>query len=355
MLRYFYLPVYFCLILAISTNVNAQLTVDNDLGTLSLGTMDISGDTATGSNQVDYFNFLDPAIVYGNENVYQFTVTETVFFNVSSVALNGDPDFFLLNGDVISTDLVGKTFAEDTIGVYFLDAGPPETGATPLVLPPGTYFLVASAFHGFDGAVVPADATYTVQISLDTPPPIPASSTNLGNIADMGVAFTIDTFGSVIADPELAIWNEDGILFLLNDAVDFAGGNLQAELDLFVGLPDGTYVVAVAGFNTAFGDGFAADGTAAEFSGDYTLNYNGQTTTGSLALGDVDFYTFTIGGTVILGDCDLNGTVNFFDIQPFIDVLSSNTFLPQADCNQDGVVDFFDIQFFIDILANPNP
>ena len=49
--------------------------------------------------------------------------------------------------------------------------------------------------------------------------------------------------------------------------------------------------------------------------------------------------------------CDLNGVVDFCDIAPFIDILSSGVFLDQADCNQDGVVDFFDIAPFIDILA----
>ena len=53
----------------------------------------------------------------------------------------------------------------------------------------------------------------------------------------------------------------------------------------------------------------------------------------------------------LLGDCDLNGVVNFFDITPFIDILSDETFLLEADCNEDGTVDFFDITPFIDILS----
>ena len=54
---------------------------------------------------------------------------------------------------------------------------------------------------------------------------------------------------------------------------------------------------------------------------------------------------------VLLGDSNLDGTVNFLDISPFIDILSANSFLAQADTNQDGVVDFMDIQSFIEILA----
>lgn len=351
MLRYFYLSVCIC-VLALSSDVNAQLTVDSDLGTLSLGTTDISGDTATGTNQVDYYNLLNPVLVYGNENVYQFTVAETVLFTASSVALTGDPDFILLDGLGVERDAAGKIFAEDTITTFFLEPSPPpETGPT-IILSAGTYYLVAAAFHGIDGMVIPADGSYELQLTLAATPPAPPAI-DLGNIADTGVAFTIDTFGSTVADPELALWTEGGILVALNDNADFPS-DLQAQLDLFLGLPAGNYILAVGGFNTFFGQVFTTDSTSTE-AGDYTLNYNGQTTTGTLAAGGVDFYSFTIGGTVILGDCDLNGTVNFFDIQPFVEILSGDTFLAQADCNQDGVVNFFDIQFFVEILANANP
>lgn len=54
----------------------------------------------------------------------------------------------------------------------------------------------------------------------------------------------------------------------------------------------------------------------------------------------------------VLGDTNLDGEVNFFDIEPFIGILSSNVFLEQADCNQDGVVNFLDISAFIAILAS---
>ena len=55
---------------------------------------------------------------------------------------------------------------------------------------------------------------------------------------------------------------------------------------------------------------------------------------------------------VLLGDCNLDGTVDFLDIPSFIQLLTSNTYLAQADCNQDGVLDFLDIPSFIQILTN---
>ena len=54
----------------------------------------------------------------------------------------------------------------------------------------------------------------------------------------------------------------------------------------------------------------------------------------------------------LLGDCNEDLIVNFQDIAPMIDILSSVSFVEQADCNQDGVVNFFDVQPFIEILAN---
>ena len=134
-----------------------------------------------------------------------------------------------------------------------------------------------------------------------------------------------------------------------SDAVDFPN-NLQAELDFFGGLPEGTYVLAVAGFDTFFADGFLADGLLAQFSGDYTLNYSGQTTTGTIPLGAVDFYTFSVGGFP-LGDVDLSGTVDFLDIRPFIGLLTSGTFQTEADIKQDLAVDFLDIRAFIGLLS----
>jgi hypothetical protein len=42
--------------------------------------------------------------------------------------------------------------------------------------------------------------------------------------------------------------------------------------------------------------------------------------------------------------------VNFLDIAPFIEVLSTGGFQAEADCNQDGIVDFLDIAAFIAIV-----
>ena len=54
---------------------------------------------------------------------------------------------------------------------------------------------------------------------------------------------------------------------------------------------------------------------------------------------------------LLLGDINLDGFVNFFDISPFIELLSAQTFQAEADLNGSGVVNFFDISPFIKVLA----
>ena len=55
---------------------------------------------------------------------------------------------------------------------------------------------------------------------------------------------------------------------------------------------------------------------------------------------------------VLLGDVNLDGNVNFFDVSPFISILAAQGFLPQADINEDGTVNFLDISPFIVLLSS---
>ena len=54
----------------------------------------------------------------------------------------------------------------------------------------------------------------------------------------------------------------------------------------------------------------------------------------------------------LLGDVNLDGTVNFFDIAPFIALLTNNGFQAEADIDQNGEVNFADILPFIGILSD---
>ena len=60
---------------------------------------------------------------------------------------------------------------------------------------------------------------------------------------------------------------------------------------------------------------------------------------------------FTLGTRpTLLGDVNLDGTVDFLDISPFVAVLASSGFQAEADINQDAVVSFLDIGQFVTIF-----
>ena len=58
--------------------------------------------------------------------------------------------------------------------------------------------------------------------------------------------------------------------------------------------------------------------------------------------------------TPSIGDINLDGSVNFMDIQPFIMALASSEYEYRADINCDGMVSFADIASFILLLTSPN-
>ena len=67
---------------------------------------------------------------------------------------------------------------------------------------------------------------------------------------------------------------------------------------------------------------------------------------------NASYASFAVEGGVVvvplLGDVNMDGTVDFLDIAPFIAVLSMpDGFQTEADTNQDGMVDFLDIAPFI--------
>ena len=55
---------------------------------------------------------------------------------------------------------------------------------------------------------------------------------------------------------------------------------------------------------------------------------------------------------ILVGDINLNGVVDFFDISPFIELLSNGEFQAEGDFDGDGVVGFLDISGFIAALSN---
>lgn len=92
-------------------------------------------------------------------------------------------------------------------------------------------------------------------------------------------------------------------------------------------------------------------------SGDSNFDGLGDGGAGSIVARTYDMqFSLTppmMGG--LKGDVNLDGSVTFLDINPFIMVLAANMFQVEADCDCDGDVDFLDIQPFINILAGIPP
>jgi hypothetical protein len=64
-----------------------------------------------------------------------------------------------------------------------------------------------------------------------------------------------------------------------------------------------------------------------------------------------DDFIFAVDANFELGDVNRDGMVNLLDVGPFVDLLTSGGFQPEADINQDGVVSLLDVDPFIALLA----
>ena len=146
--------------------------------------------------------------------------------------------------------------------------------------------LSVNAFDSFD---VTTQQELNIVAGEYSPATAQFVATDLGNVAT-GAAVTIDTLGSNF-DTELALFDINGILLAQNDDAGIGFFN-ESQLTP-VGLADGTYFIALAGFSSTFGDGFSAEGGFS--SGSYTLNLNGSPVSGNLDFTEVVFFSFNVG------------------------------------------------------------
>ena len=136
----------------------------------------------------------------------------------------------------------------------------------------------------------------------------------------------------------------------------FNGGASDVTLNAALNLQGNTSTVEASKW-TLFQDGVSIrDGDLTGGLGDrLALWLTGDSANGTQAFFYIDnFEVLTnsdVSGPVVLGDVDLNGTVNFADIAGFIGVLSAGNYQAEADCDLNGMVNFTDIAPFIAILA----
>ena len=142
------------------------------------------------------------------------------------------------------------------------------------------------------------------------------------NIVDTGLTQFLFSPQEELANLSLELLDDTG------EVVDFSFSAVDNVEHVFQEiLPEGTYQLRVSN-----DDGFESD---------YGLAWRGT-----------EVAIVEPAEPVLLGDCNLDGEVNFMDISPFIAILSAGDFQVEADTNGDGFVSFLDIGPFISILSS---
>jgi hypothetical protein len=292
---YRYLPILAVAGIHVIPTLHADLVVNQDLGTLAAGIVNVSHDTTLGANNTDHYSSFE-SHAYGNEIVLQFTIENRLILNLTSVTLTGDHDFFLLDSLSTATNAAGLRFATGTLGELWLDDLPPETESFGL-LEPATYYISADSYDEFA-------ADFSVALTLVEPAPLNIlNAIPLGRIAALATPFSIDTLGSGF-DTELGVWDQDGNLIASNDDAESDDDILQSRID-FTALEKGTYYIGLGTFDTDYYPGFIIFTTDDDESGNYQFNYPSGTLSGTLASQEILLFSFEVGGSTPPGTREL--------------------------------------------------
>jgi|GEM_PF-1472433 len=130
--------------------------------------------------------------------------------------------------------------------------------------------------------------------------------------------------------------------FNVSDPSNLAGGNQTIDLS--------TLTLNPLDFDSV---NVTQSGNNITISSSFTINETLDLGAGPiLMVADITFVATCVAPAVLLGDVDLDGAVTFFDIAPFIAILSASGFKAEADCDESGEVNFLDIAPFIEILSS---
>ena len=202
-------------------------------------------------------------------------------------------------------------------------------------------FFFSGVASGSIGGNNFSDAVFVISITgdPDNVQPVPGFANSIRILSDSatisiaGVTSTINT--------QLSVFRNTG---------GFVGLALPPTTDLILGPSDDPLATYDLISNI---DLITSDASFGNWN-----SVNIDTANGQLIFEDDDVSTTFSAGliacpSVILGDVNQDGTVNFLDISPFIAVLSGDGFQEEADINRDEVVNFLDISPLIDILSGP--
>ena len=147
------------------------------------------------------------------------------------------------------------------------------------------------------------------------------------------------------------------LTFTFDQAVQFTSIELESveAEDSFDVLVDGVAVLETTGDDSFIDDLGGLTGLTIAAGSEITFAVDGILAPDLTDLPStsirIETFTVEIVGSTLLGDVNLDGTVDFLDISPFIAVLSGGIDQAEADCNEDGEVNFLDISPFISILS----
>ncbi len=186
---------------------------------------------------------------------------------------------------------------------------------------------IARVFSGVDGSVL-----YTFEGD---------SSTDLFGIGE-SLGVSVSDAGDV---------NGDGFADLIAGAPNAAANGQRSGRSRVFSGADGSILYTFEGdpSNGFFGDSFGVSVSGAgDVNGDGMADFIVGASSGGANGGG--YARLFVSKIIILGDCNLDGFVDFSDIPAFIEVLTNDGFLDEADFNQDEEVTTEDIAPFIEIL-----
>ncbi len=199
----------------------------------------------------------------------------------------------------------------------------------------------AQAFERFDGVGTLSGSGFDISL-----PQTGVSNFGLvaefgGNLVTQGVVLQENT--QLLIEATVGPTNDTDLVVAVRESSNEFFSVAVPAADL---ADDGRAIVDVSDF---FFNGDQVDGVP----NDTIVEVSFQSPFGSGNAVDFSLQRISVinSGPVLLGDVNLDGEVNFFDIAPFIQLLSSAGFQAEADIDQNNAINFFDIAPFIGLLS----
>ena len=202
----------------------------------------------------------------------------------------------------------------------------------------GTFAAGANFAVGGDGpfSAILADLDGDLDLDLATANTISDDISILMNNGDGTFAASIEFPTDGDLPRHLTVNDFDGDLDL-----DLATANFLSE-DVTLLLNDGTGVFSI---ETIYDVGSRPSGiTSKDLNGDLAPDF----ATSNQSSSNV---SVLLSNCTLLGDINLDGSVNLLDVGPFVELVSKGIFQAEGDINGDGVVNLLDVGPFIDLLG----